>query len=338
MQRQIFILVLVLCTTLTGCSLGEGTETTSEESPQQTMLNATSTEEEDLLVIHGIRLGDSKEKVVDKLGYPQSKGKVIETKNNDTATSYKYGELTFGILNDSVASIETEDREYKTASGIGVGSTYIELMNTYEQMNPRESEGREFVYITEQDRFLSFVMGSDEKIEQISYGYQSVFEEFSGITFAELDSNSRQVDVSKTQANSLIEAVYLNDIEAVERLLAEGADPDTTFSSMAEGIEPSDRISVLWYSIYKEYYEIIALLEKHGAKQIKDVQEVRLRGHADEALQNHDLEKMKSLLEVGLDPNGYIGFGQWEETYMSYSSSRNDQEIVDLLLSYGANR
>ncbi|AYB48086.1 ankyrin repeat domain-containing protein [Paenibacillus lautus] len=341
-MRKVFF-VLLCFFLLTACSKGVDKKTnesiTGTAKTESSLPVSSSVEiQNELLIVHGIKLGDSKEKIIDKLGYPQTKGEVIETKNKNTATSYKYGGLSFGILNDNVVSIEIDDREYKTSKGIGIGSNYIDLINTYSELTPMENEEGNFVFISEGDTFLSFVLDSSRTIEQISYGYKSLFDEISDFTFEDMVKTANVADtMNNSHSSQLVEAVYLNDINTVKQLLSMGVDPNTNFVSPNEGIEPSDNISVLWFSIYKGNFEIVSLLEEYGASvPMKDERDIRLRGEADIALENNDVERMAQLIDAGLDPNGYIGFGQWAESYLSFSNSRSNYEMVELLESRGA--
>src|SRR5690606_10317074 len=142
--RVVIAISVFTLTILTGCTTDRDNSLSSGK------------QREDKFIVPGIMLGDSTDKLIEKLGYPLTKAQDVETQSNEMATSYKYGELSFGILDDKVGSIETTDKEYKTSDGVNVGSSYVQLIRAYSELNPREDEEKEAVYVDENDKLIFF--------------------------------------------------------------------------------------------------------------------------------------------------------------------------------------
>ncbi|MGG4553828.1 ankyrin repeat domain-containing protein [Paenibacillus humicus] len=314
----IAILVFILTILTTGCTTDRDNSLSSGK------------QSEDKFIVHGIMLGDSTDKLIEKLGYPLTKGQVVETQSNEIATSYKYGELSFGILDDKVVSIETTDKEYKTSDGVNVGTSYVQLIRAYSELNPREDEEKEAVYVDENDKLIFFFLDSSFKVEQITYTYKSVFETLSNISFDEI---IEQTQASDTTPSALLTVAVLSDrVDDVRSLLDLGADPNTT----------KEGVSVLLLADYKNgtgaAKEIVEILRQAGAKVYNE----SLHSELSEAVVHNNLYATRELLRAGANPDAMVSTNDgeiepsdgisvlWYAVYKGYS------EIANLLLESGA--
>ncbi len=135
--------------------------------------------------------------------------------------------------------------------------------------------------------------------------------------------------------------------ESIKYLLSRGAkiDEDTLFmaaemgikniieSAIAEGVDLNvkdhDGATALWYAREHGHEEIVELLQKHGAKEIAPPPGALLRRAAEEG----DIEKLKSLIEKGVDVNAKDKEGY---TAIYDAAARGHKDVVELLINKGA--
>ncbi|RKN74899.1 hypothetical protein [Paenibacillus ginsengarvi] len=79
----------------------------------------------DDFIVYGIKTGDSKETLVNKLGVPQNK----TVKNG--VTVYEYPKVFFMFSDEKINVIQSKDVEFKTKKGIGVGNSFEDIINNY---------------------------------------------------------------------------------------------------------------------------------------------------------------------------------------------------------------
>jgi hypothetical protein len=122
MKNGHFLFVLVLALSLSGCA---GTPTARPTKPAEKVAVI-----DDNKIIPGKRIGKvsvgmSIVQLLDVMGDPTKE----YTNSNGSAASYEYGQLFLGVdhRDQSIASVSTTDSDYKTSSGLGVGSSELRV-------------------------------------------------------------------------------------------------------------------------------------------------------------------------------------------------------------------
>ena len=122
MKNRHFLFVLVLALSLSGCA---GTPTARPTKPAEKVAVI-----DDNQIVAGKRIGKVSigmptSQLLDVMGEPTKE----YTNSNGSASSYEYGQLFLGVdhRDRSVASVSTTDSDYKTSSGLGVGSSELRV-------------------------------------------------------------------------------------------------------------------------------------------------------------------------------------------------------------------
>lgn len=77
--------------------------------------------------IHGIKIGDSVDDVVKKLGIPKEK----EVNATENYTLYEYEKVEFLFFDGKVVAISTQDEEFETRHGIKIGGIVDNIIEEY---------------------------------------------------------------------------------------------------------------------------------------------------------------------------------------------------------------
>jgi len=83
----------------------------------------------DELSVYGLKLGDDKQKLLNTLGVPKAKD--IHHWEKIDPILYLYDKLSFFLLDDKIAGIASEDKEFATKRGVGIGDAFAKLVDAY---------------------------------------------------------------------------------------------------------------------------------------------------------------------------------------------------------------
>jgi len=243
MKRPLLALSFVLASlSVAGC----GSPIASSGTPSQDVEANTSAITAKTFSVYGLSIGDSKDKLIEKLGVPFDKQSVPI--DNKTALAYNYRNVNVLILDDRIYTMTSTDMEFKTKQGVAIGDSFEKLVQVY---GKQSLQGTAIMGGIVMKAFLfgdGVILGFDLKYHDASYppkvesiaiskvvdkrDYETMTKQSVPLQsqndwrIASKHTSEPTPSIEEEQGKKLIAAVKKNDLEQVKMLLAEGADPN----------------------------------------------------------------------------------------------------------------
>ncbi|CAN7761803.1 DUF4309 domain-containing protein [Paenibacillus sp. LjRoot153] len=156
-------------------------------------------------MVYGLKVGDSKDSLVSKLGVPQNKSV------KDGITAYQYPKLVFAIIDEKISVIKSKDQEFRTLKDVGIGSTFEEVVNKYKGFSIKGySENSSLgnlareVYVIGKTNFVSFGItykNREPVVESVEVGQEQLSSSFLDKLYDITDTMSWDYSVVRKNLN-----------------------------------------------------------------------------------------------------------------------------------------
>jgi hypothetical protein len=118
------------------------------------------------LTIYGLKLGDTEEQVIGKIGMPSDKEEQ-KLADDRTVVSSNYPKLQIAYIDGKMAGILTTDAEYKTKHGIGIGSTFNDAKKAYLGYELYTNESKDVLLVKDNNNIVMAFEFDNQQVRSI---------------------------------------------------------------------------------------------------------------------------------------------------------------------------
>lgn len=260
----------------------------------------------DEFLAYEIQLGETKDSLVEKIGVPDEKENT--SLFGLDVLEYKYPKISFGLYEDKVIYISSEDNEYRTKNNVGINTKYSQLEESYPKGYLNSNNSSYIVPMNDSTLIFTLekVRGNTEikhVVTNINYIYDSFFPEEEKEKFKKMFRLHQP----------LIWYARENDLEEVKKLIKKGADP----SQQIDDVERE--WTALIYAANNGNLEMVNTLLEAGAGRSNEME-------LTVAIKNAIDEEHLEVIEVLIQQNSYLDID-----YLMDQAWGSSEEIVGLI-------